>query len=235
MAGDGVRTVPCAQPHDGDFAMATMNSFPPDVPKDIDEAREDVEGAAGIVRAKAADLADKATETVRDGYYRAKDALTDADPMEMAREGSEAVRDAVERHPLAAFGLGALSVGLIAWAAMRGQSTSRYERYQPDYGRWSRMLQGYGSEAADTGEGLLKSGEKWLRSHSGGAREQARDYASQARDYADYGSRVIAHRAEREPIAAMIGVGIAVYVIGSLIASATASDSAPARRRTAKR
>ncbi|MDP3256642.1 MAG: hypothetical protein Q8M82_11650 [Bosea sp. (in: a-proteobacteria)] len=215
--------------------MATMNSFPPDVPKDIDEAREDIEGVAGTVRAKASDLAEKATESVRDGYYRAKDALTDADPMELAREGGEAVKSAVERHPLAAFGLGALSVGLIAWATMRGQSTSRYERYQPDFGRWSRMLQGYGSEAADTGGSLLKSGEKWLRSHSGTASEQARDYAAQARDYADYGGRVIAHRAEREPIAAMIGVGIAVYVIGSLIASASASDSPPPRRRTAKR
>ncbi len=215
--------------------MATMNSFPPDVPRDIDEARDDVEGVAGTVRAKAADLAGKASETVRDGYHRAKDALTEADPIEMAREGGEAVKGAVERHPLAAFGLGALSVGLIAWATMRGSSQPRYERYQPDFGRWSRLLQGYGSEAADTGEGLLKSGESWLRSQSGTARDQARDYAAQARDYADFGGRVIAHRAEREPIAAIIGVGIAVYVIGSLIASATTSDSAPARRRSAKR
>ncbi len=214
--------------------MATMNSFPPDVPKSIDEARDEAEDLAGTVRAKASNLAEKATETVRDGYYRAKDALTETDPVEMAREGGEAVRDAVERHPLAAFGLGALSVGLIAWAALR-PSPSRYERYQPDFGRWSRMLQGYGSEAADTGEGLLKSGEKWLRSHSGSARDEARDYAGRARDYADYGSRMIAHRAEREPIAAMIGVGIAVYVIGSLIASATTSESAPQRRRTTKR
>lgn len=214
--------------------MATMNSFPPDVPKSIDEARDEAEDLAGTVRAKASNLAEKATETVRDGYYRAKDALTETDPVEMAREGGEAVRDAVERHPLAAFGLGALSVGLIAWAALR-PSPSRYERYQPDFGRWSRMLQGYGSEAADTGEGLLKSGEKWLRSHSGSARDEARDYAGRARDYADYGSRMIANRAEREPIAAMIGVGIAVYVIGSLIASATTSESAPQRRRTTKR
>ncbi|MET3890728.1 ElaB/YqjD/DUF883 family membrane-anchored ribosome-binding protein [Bosea sp. OAE506] len=214
--------------------MATMNSFPPDVPKSIDEARDEAEDLAGTVRAKASNLAEKATETVRDGYYRAKDALTETDPVEMARESGEAVRDAVERHPLAAFGLGALSVGLIAWAALR-PSPSRYERYQPDFGRWSRLLQGYGSEAADTGEGLLKSGEKWLRSHSGSARDEARDYAGRARDYADYGSRMIAHRAEREPIAAMIGVGIAVYVIGSLIASATTSESAPQRRRTTKR
>lgn len=215
--------------------MATMNSFPPDVPKSVDEAQDDAENLAGTARAKASNLADKATETVRDGYHRAKDALTDADPMEMAREGGEAVRDAVERHPLAAFGLGALSVGLIAWAAMRPSSHARYERYQPDFGRWSRLLQGYGSEAAETGEGLLKSGEKWLRSQSGSARDQARDYATQARDYADHGGRMIAHRAEREPIAAMIGVGIAVYVIGSLIASATASENQPPRRRSTRR
>ena len=41
--------------------MATMNSFPPDVPRDINDAREDIEGAVGTVRAKAAHLADKAT------------------------------------------------------------------------------------------------------------------------------------------------------------------------------
>lgn len=226
--------------------MATMNSFPPDVPKDLpkdlDEARDDIEGAVGTVRAKASNLAEKATETVRDGYYRAKDAITETDPVELAREGGEAVRDAVARHPLAAFGLGALSVGLIAWASLRGSSSSRFERYEPDYGRWSRLLQGYGSDATDAGESALKSGEKWLRSNSGVARDQARDlaahardYAGQARDYADYGGRMIAKRAEREPVAALIGVGIAVYFIGSLLASASASEPAPASRRTAKR
>lgn len=216
--------------------MATMNSFPPDVPKDLDEAQDDIEGAVGTVRAKASNLADKATETVRDGYYRAKDALTEADPAEMVREGGEAVRDAVERHPLAAFGLGALSVGLIAWATLRGSSSaSRFERYEPDYGRLRSLFDSYRSEAADTGESALKSSEKWLRSHGSSARDHARDYASQARDYADYGGRMIAKRAEREPVAALLGVGIAVYFIGSLIASATASDSPPARRRTTKR
>ncbi len=216
--------------------MATMNSFPPDVPRDITDAREDIEGAVGTVRAKAAHLADKATGSVRDGYYRAKDALTEADPIEMAREGGEAVKGAVERHPLAAFGLGALSVGLIAWATLRGSSSSsRFERFEPDYGRLRSLFDSYRHEAADTGESALKSGEKWLRSHSSSARDHARDYASQARDYADYGGRVIAKRAEREPVAALLGVGIAVYFIGSLIASATASESAPARRRTTKR
>ncbi len=115
--------------------MATMNSFPPDVPRDIDEARDDVEGVAGAVRAKAADLAGKASETVRDGYHRAKDALTEADPIEMAREGGEAVKGAVERHPLAAFGLGALSVGLIAWAAL----PARFRPLEPPAaGLWQR-------------------------------------------------------------------------------------------------
>ncbi|PTM41285.1 hypothetical protein [Bosea sp. 124] len=215
--------------------MATMNSFPPDVPKDRDEVRDDIEGAAATVRAKASHLADKATETVRDGYYRARDAITETDPVELAREGGEAVRGAVERHPLAAFGLGALSVGLIAWASLRGSSSSRFERYEPDYGRWSRLLQSYGSDAAESGESALKSGEKWLRSNSGVARDYARDYAGQARDYADYGGRMIAKRAEREPIAALLGVGIAVYFIGSLLASSAVSEPAPARKRTTKR
>ena len=211
--------------------MATMNTFPPDVPKDLDEAGDEIESAVGTVRAKASNLAEKATETVRDGYYRAKDAITETDPVELAREGGEAVRDAVERHPLAAFGLGALSVGLIAWATLRGSSTSRFERYEPDYGRLRGLFDSYRHEAADTGESALKSGEKWLRSHG----SSARDYASQARDYADYGGRMLAKRAEREPVAALLGVGIAVYFIGSMIASATASDAAPARRRTTKR
>ncbi|PZN99907.1 MAG: hypothetical protein DCF30_10770 [Hyphomicrobiales bacterium] len=220
--------------------MATMNTFPPDVPKDLDEAGDEIESAVGTVRAKAANLAEKATETVRDGYYRAKDAITETDPVELAREGGEAVRDAVERHPLVAFGLGALSVGLIAWASLRSSSTSRLERYEPDYGRLRGLFDSYRSEAADTGESALKSGEKWLRANSSTARDyagQARDYASQyagqARDYADYGSRMIAKRAEREPIAALLGVGIAVYFIGSLLTSS--SQPAPARRRTAKR
>ncbi|HEY5796328.1 MAG TPA: hypothetical protein VIU82_15075 [Bosea sp. (in: a-proteobacteria)] len=221
--------------------MATMNTFPPDVPKtsdlpkDRDGIRDDIESTVGTVRAKASNLAEKATETVRDGYYRAKDAITETDPAELARESGAAVRDTVVRHPLAAFGLGALSVGLIAWAGLRGSSSSRFERYEPDYGRWSRLLQSYGSDAAEAGESVLKNSEKWLRSNSGVAREQARDYASQARDYADYGGRMIAKRAEREPIAALLGVGIAVYVIGSLLSSAAAAEPAPARKRTTKR
>ena len=77
--------------------MATMNSFPPDVPKSIDEAQDDAENLAGTVRAKASNLAEKATDTVRDGYQRAKDALTESDPMEMAREGGEALSPCVDQ------------------------------------------------------------------------------------------------------------------------------------------
>jgi hypothetical protein len=208
--------------------MANMNSFPPDVAK-RDEASEEFENAAETVRAKASQLADKASETVRDGYYRAKDAIAETDPVELAREGGEAVRDAVVRHPIAAFGLGALSAGLVAWACLRG-SSSPYERYVPDYGRWGRLLQGYGNDAAETGESALKSGEKWLRSHSG----TAQDYANQAREYADYGGRMLARRAEREPVAALLGLGLAVYVIGSMLSSSDTKQAAPARRRSSK-
>ncbi|SEG53321.1 hypothetical protein [Bosea lathyri] len=210
--------------------MATMNTFPPDAPKDWDEARDEVDSATSGLRAKAADMAGRASETVKDGYSRAKDALTETDPVEAAREGGEAVIRAVERHPLAAFGLGALSVGLIAWASLRGsQPASRFERYQPDYGRLRSLFQDYSSDAAQTGESALKSGGKLLRAYG----DNAGDYADRAREYADYGSRMLAKRAEREPIAALLGIGIAVYFIGSLLTSS--SEPAPARRRTAKR
>lgn len=218
--------------------MASMNNLPPDVPRNEGAPEEngaihdDIRSTVGSVRAKASDLAGKATETVRDGYSRAKDAIAETDPAEFARESGEAVRDAAVRYPLAAFGLGALSVGLIAWAGLRRSPAARYE---PDYGRWRQLLQGYGNEAAEAGQNALASGEKWLRSNGGAAREQARDYASQARDYAGYGGKMIARRAEREPIAALLGVGIAVYVIGSLLSSATAKEPAPARRRGGKR
>lgn len=202
--------------------MATMNKFPPDVPKDWDEAADDVANATSDLRAKASDAAERATESVKDGYSRAKAALTEMDPLETAREGGEAVMEAVERHPLVAFGLGALSVGLIAWASLREQRAPAWERYQPDYGRLRGLFQSYGNEAAKTGEGALKTGQDWLSSYGG-----------DARDYAEHGGRYIASRAQKEPIAALLGVGIAVYVIGSLLSSS--SDQAPARRRAAKR
>lgn len=201
--------------------MATMNKFPPDVPKNWDEASDEIENATSGLRAKAADVAEKATETVKDGYYRARDAITEMDPVETAREGGEAALRAVERHPLIAFGLGALSVGLVAWSALRSPPpVTRWERYEPDFNRLRNLFGAYGSDAAKTGESALKSGQQWLQSHG-----------ADARDYADYGSRLIANRAQKEPIAALLGVGIAVYVIGSLLSSS--SEAAPARKRTA--
>jgi len=202
--------------------MTTMNKFPPDVPKDWDEATDEVANATSGLRAKAAETADRATETVKDGYARAKAALTEMDPIETAREGGEAVLSAVERHPVVAFGLGALSVGLIAWASLREQRAPGWDRYQPDYGRIRSLFQGYGNDAAKSGENALKTGQDWWNSYSG-----------DARDYADHGRRYIAGRAQKEPIAALLGVGIAIYVLGSLLSSS--SEAAPARRRTAKR
>lgn len=230
--------------------MANPNSFPPDTPKDVETDAEETLGQAGAtvqtLRAKASEMADKAGEAVKDRYARARDAVAEADPLETARQGGQAVANAVERHPLAAFGLGALSVGLIAWAAMRSSApASRWERYQPDYASWRDWLQDYGSGAADAGDRALRAGGKWLHSHRGDAEDYAdrasryaADYAAMARDYADRGGRMLAKRAEREPVAALIGAGIAVYLIGSLLtASSARAENAPAapRRRTAKR
>ena len=201
--------------------MATMNKFPPDVPKNWDEASDEIGNATSGLRAKAADVADRATETVKDGYYRARDAITEMDPVETAREGGEAAIRAVERHPLIAFGLGALSVGLVAWSALRSPPpVTRWERYEPDFNRLRNLFGAYGNDAAKTGESALKSGQQWLQSHG-----------ADARDYADYGGRFIASRAQKEPIAALLGVGIAVYVIGSLLTAS--SEAAPARKRPA--
>jgi hypothetical protein len=225
--------------------MAMTNSFPPDVPKDAEEMREEAGATVRSLRSKASEMADKAGEVVKDHYTRAKEAVTDAvseaDPMETARQGGQAVAGAVGRHPLTAFGLGALSVGLIAWAALRSREpASRWERYQPDYGRWRSWLQDQGSEAADAGNQALRAGGKWLRSQRGQVddyADQASDYAARARGYADLGGRMLAKRAEREPVAALIGLGLAVYVIGSLLTSASASEpaTAPARKRAARR
>lgn len=211
--------------------MATMNKFPPDVPKDWDEASDEIDSATSTLRAKASNLAEKATETVRDGYERARDAVTDMDPVETAREGGRALADAVERNPVVAFGLGALSVGLIAWAALREPPRTSWSRYEPDYSRLRGLFSDYASEAASTGERALKSGEKWLRGYGG----QARDYADQARGFAEDGGRMIAHRARKEPVAALLGVGIAVYVLGSLLASPSAQATPARRRASAKR
>ncbi|WNJ90992.1 hypothetical protein [Bosea sp. 685] len=200
--------------------MATMNKFPPDMPKGWDEAGDEIDNATSSLRAKAADVADKATETVKGGYSRAKDALTDIDPVETAREGGQAVIRAVERNPVVAFGLGALGIGLIAWASLRSPPASRWERYQPDFDRLRGLFGDYGKDAAKSGEGALKSGQQWLNAYGG-----------DARDYAGYGGRMIAQRAQKEPIAALLGIGLAVYALGSLLGSS--SESAPARKRAA--
>lgn len=223
------------------------NSFPPEMPDDADALREEAGATVRSLRGKASEMAEKAGEAVKDHYARAKEAVIEADPLETARQGGQAVAGAVERHPLAAFGLGALSVGLIAWAALRSSAPppSRWERYQPDYGRWRGWLQDYGSDAAEAGDRALRAGGKWLRSQRSDAEDYAdraggyaADYAALARDYADRGGRMLAKRAEREPVAALIGAGIAVYLIGSLLSASSgrAEEAAPApRRRAAKR
>lgn len=220
--------------------MAMANRFPPDVPGNAEETRDEAEATVSTLRSKAADMADKASETVKDGYERAKDAWDEADPMQTAREGGEAVMRTVERHPLATIGLGALSIGLIAWATLRSQPTSRWERYQPDYGRLRGWLNDYGSDAADAGQRAMKAGSHWLNARRDAAddyADRASDYAARARDYADMGGRMLAKRAEREPMAALVGLGLAVYVIGSLLTSASARETpaAPARKRSARR
>ena len=90
-------------------------------------------------------------------------------------------------------------------------------------------------DAGDAGESALRSGEKWLRNNSGIARDYARDYASQAREYADYGGRMLARRAEREPVAALLGLGLAVYFMGSMLSSSGAREPNPGRRRSNER
>lgn len=222
--------------------MAISNSFPPDVPKATDEAGETMGASVSNLRGKAAEFADKAGETVKGGYERAKEAWDEAEPLEAVRGGGQAVVQSMERHPLAALGLGMAGIGLAAWAILRSQPSSGWERYQPDYGRWRGWLQDYGSEAADAGNRALKSGSSWLRSHRDDADDyaaRAGDYAAMARDYADRGGRMLARRAEREPMAVVVGLGLAAYVIGSLLTSASASASEPstssARKRSGRR
>lgn len=215
--------------------MASINTFPPDVPKKLGEASDDVETATGGLRARAADMAERASETVKDGFHRAKDALAETDPVEVARESGEAVARAAQRHPLAASVLGALGVGLIAWAGLRAVSPppSYWRRYRPDYHKWRNLLSDYGHEAAQTGERALHAGGRWLHARGGDIGDDVAGYAEQARGHADLGGRMLMRRAEREPIAALLGLGLAVYVIGSLLTSA--SEPAPARKRTNRR
>jgi hypothetical protein len=43
---------------------------------------------------------------------------------------------------------------------------------------------------------------------------------------------MLAQRAQKEPIAAVLGIGLAIYALGSLLGSSS-HDAAPARKRTA--
>ena len=200
--------------------MATNNAFPPDMPKDWDEAEDETKRAGHTIRAKAADLAG----TVKDGYDRAKDAIRDVDPGEAGRyaqEKGEVALRTIERHPVVAFGLGALSIGLIAWASLRPARP----QWEPDYGRLRRLFSDYGGDdMIKAGKDSMKAGENWLQSSGNIAQDYARD-----------GSRLLAKRTEKEPLAALLGIGIAVYVLGSLLTSSSEPAPAPARRRSTKR
>lgn len=206
--------------------MATTSSkSPPDAPKGQGETHNENRDATEGLTAKAADMAERASSTVKDSYYRAKGAI--GDPGEAVREvsryaqdGSETVIRTIERHPVMAFGLGALSVGLIAWASLRPS----VPQWEPDYGRLRRLFRDYGGDdALKTGESALKTGQGWLQS-----------YGSQAQDYARDGGRLLVRRTEREPLAALVGIGLAIYVLGSLLSSSSESE-APRRRSGARR
>jgi len=211
--------------------MDNDKRLPPDVPSNEDE----IDRATGSVAARAADLANRTAETVKDGYGRAKEKLAEIDPRDTlrdagryAQETGEAAVETVNRHPLAAFAVGALSVGLIAWAM-----TPRRSSWQPDTSGWSRMLRDYGDQALRTGRDLVGNGREQLdRSRDYVARGQ--DYLDMGRDYAREGGQMLMKRGEREPLAAVVGVGLALYVIGSLLSS-SGGQSQPAARRRAKR
>ncbi|WP_186419249.1 hypothetical protein [Bosea sp. CS1GBMeth4] len=212
--------------------MDNDKRLPPDVPAEEDGAREGIERATGDVAGRAADLASRTAETVRDGYGRAKEKLAEIDPRDTlreagrhARETGEAAVETVERHPLAAFAVGALSVGLIAWAF-----APRRASWQPDTSGWSRMLRDYGDQALRAGRDLVGTGRDQVdRSRDYVARSQ--DYLDMGRDYAREGGQMLMRRGEREPLAAVIGVGLALYLIGSLLRTGE-QEQQPARRRT---
>lgn len=205
--------------------MATIGgNSSPAAPKGRDGMHDENDNITNDEAAKAAGMAERARDTVREGYYRAKQALGEpADAMREAtrhaQEGSEAVIRVVERHPVMAFGLGALSMGLIAWATLRPQAP----QWQPGYGRLRQLVRDYaGDDALRAGESALKSGQSWLQSYGG-----------QAQDYARDSGRLLAQRSEREPLAALLGIGIAVYVLGSLLYGGS-REPEPARRRGGK-
>lgn len=213
--------------------MDNDKRLPPDMPSNEDE----IDRATGSVAARAADLANRTAETVKDGYGRAKEKLAEIDPQgalrdagRYAQETGEAAVETVNRHPLAAFAVGALSVGWLAWAM-----TPRRLSSQPDTSGWTRMLRDYGDQALRAGRDLVGSGREQL--------DRGRDYASRGQDYLDIGrdyaregGQMLMRRGEREPLAAVVGVGLALYVIGSLLSSGgTGGQSQPAARRRAKR
>lgn len=209
--------------------MDNDKRLPPDVPSNEDE----IDRATGSVAARAADLANRTAETVKDGYGRAKEKLAEIDPRDTlrdagryAQETGEAAVETVNRHPLAAFAVGALSVGLLAWAM-----TPRRPGWQPDTSGWGSMLRDYSDQALRAGRDLVGSGREQLdRSRDYAARGQ--DYLDIGRDYAREGGRALIRRGEREPLAAVVGIGLALYLVGSLLSSNGQTQPAAARRRT---
>lgn len=210
--------------------MDNDKRLPPDVPSSEDE----IDRATGSVAARAADLANRTAETVKDGYGRAREKLAEIDPRDTlrdagryAQETGEAAVETVNRHPLAAFAVGAVSVGLLAWAM-----TPRRSSWQPDTSGWTRVLRDYGDQALRAGRDLVGNGREQLdRSRDYANRGQ--DYLDMGRDYAREGGQMLMKRGEREPLAAVVGVGLALYVIGSLLSSG--GQEQPATRRRAKR
>lgn len=216
--------------------MDTDKRLPPDVPRSAGEARDEIERAANGVAERASDIASRTVDSVRGGYERAREKVAEINPGESLRdagryvqETGEAAVETVERHPLAAFALGAVSVGLIAWAMTGRRTTS----WQPDTSGWSRTLRDYGDEALRAGRELIGNGRQQI--------DQSRDYLARGRDYVDTGrdyaresGRMLVQRSEREPLAAVLGVGIALYVLGSLFTSSSSAPQ-PAKRRTTKR
>lgn len=245
--------------------MDNDKRLPPDVEQDWDEAKDEIKdearNVAGRVSAKASELADKTGEKLRNGYESAKESLADLDARETMRDagryvqetGEAAVRT-VERHPLAAFSLGALAVGLVAWATMRRPSHDWSRDWQPDMRRLRRALPDYSTDdIAEAGRGLLDSGRDYLSSAGsylsnardrlglGQARDYARDYLDNGTDYlkagrdlARDGGRILVKRTEREPVAALLAAGLAVYLVGTLLSSQS-SSAPPAKRRGGRR
>lgn len=193
--------------------MDSDKRMPPDAPENASN------GHSGA----ASEFASRTIEGVKESYDRAKEKIAAIDPRDAVRdagryvqETGEAAVETVERHPFAAFALGALSVGLIAWATMGRRSPS----WQSDSSGWSGMLHDYGDDAVKAGRRLIGSSREQL--------DQGRDYLNTGRDYAREGGRMLAVRTEREPLAAVLGIGLALYVLGSLF---TGSEPQPARRR----